>query len=335
MGWTQLVESGLRFHLTEEEILSLRPFYDRADRELLAQAAKNFLGEFPQAEIEARYPDALDQARFGLLCVLVARPLLECHYQGHGYSESMLDDISADTGAWVRTLKRDLHGDCGLPLKNLDWTRSCFRGNVLQFGRLQCSLNDLFRPKYSLYREKTGLKVLSFGEKGNPASPALSWQDKCINLHIPALGPLKRHACIDSIRRMTLFFAEFLPDYDYRAVVCCSWLLDPVLRGLLAPTSNILAFQSLGHNWRWEEMDQTRNVLWRIWGDAGTEAGLGHIDRLEQKNSLQKSVASYLKTGGRFTEGVLIIFRDELSTLFRELEQTGCVQGISIYSSIN
>ena len=322
MDWPRLHENGLRFHLTDDELLELRPFYERADKALLERSSAAFLNGFPQTEIEQRYPDAQDQARFGLLCVLAARPLLETHYREHGYSGSMLDDISADTGVKVRTSKRDLHGACGLPLKNLGWTRDCFRGDILQFGRLQCSLNDLFRPKYSLYREETGLKVLPFGEKSNPASPALSWQDKCLNLHVPALGPLKRHDCIDSIRRMTMFFAEFLPDYDYRAVVCYSWFLDPVLRGLLRPTSNILAFQSLGHNWRWEEMDQTANVLWRVWGNAGTEAGLGHIDRLEQKNSLQKSVASYLKTGGRFTEGVLIIFRDELPKLFRELEQT-------------
>ena len=95
---------------------------------------------------------------------------------------------------------------------------------------------------------------------------------------------------------------------------------DPVLRGLLGPSSNMLAFQSLGHNWRWEEMDQTRNVLWRVWGDAGTKAGPEHADRLVQDNSLRRSVASYLKNGGHFTEGVLIIFRDELPKLFRELE---------------
>ena len=124
---------------------------------------------------------------------------------------------------------------------------------------------------------------------------------------------------------MTDHFAEFQPDYDYRAVVCYSWILDPVLRGLLKPSSNILTFQLLGHNWRWEEMDQTRNVLWRIWGDAGTRAGTEHTERLEQKNSLQKSVAAYLKNGGRFTEGVLIVFRDELPGLFRGLKQTDTV----------
>ena len=320
MDWPQLYENGCRFHLTDDELLELRPFYERADKVLLERAGATFLDGFPQSEIEQHYPDAQDQARFGLLCVLAARPLLETHYREHGYPEQMLDDISADTAAKVQTAKRDLH--CiGFPLKNLSWTRSCFRGDVKQFGRLQCSsCIHLFNPKISVYRKGEDLTILPFGGKNNPPSPALSWQDKCINLHIPALGPLKKRDCIESIRQMTAHFAEFQPDYDYRAVVCYSWILDPVLRGLLGPSSNILAFQSLGHNWRWEEMDQTKNVLWRVWGDAGTKASPEHADRLEQDNSLRKSVASYLKNGGRFTEGVLIIFRDELPKLFRELE---------------
>ena len=321
MDWQQLYENGLRFHLTDEEILSLHPFYERCDKDLLARAATAFLEEFPQVEIEARYPAAQDQARFGLLCVLAARPQMETLYHERGYPGTMLDDISGDVAVWLRTLRRDLHCS-GLPLKNLGWTRSCFRGNVIQFGRLQCNLSHLFLPQYSVYRAGKDLNFLPFGNKANPAGPALAWQDKCINLHIPALGSLKWRDCIGSIRKMTEFFAEFLPDYDYRAIVCYSWILDPVLRELLDPASNILAFQSLGHNWRWQEMDQTANVLWRIWGDAGTEAGTEHTERLEQKNSLQKSVAAYLKNGGRFTEGVLIVFRDELPGLFRELEQT-------------
>ena len=322
MDWPQLYENGLRFHLTDDELLELRPFYEQADKALLERSSAAFLDGFPQTEIEQRYPDAQDRARFGLLCILAARPQLENLYRDRGYSEKMLDNISMDTAAKVQTAKRDLH--CiGYPLKDLAWTRSCFRGNVIQFGRLQCSSGvHLFNPKISVYRNGEELTILPFGDKNNPPAPALSWQDKCINLHIPALGPLKKRDCIESIRQMTDYFAEFQPDYDYRAVVCYSWILDPVLRGLLKPSSNMLAFQSLGHNWRWEEMDQTRNVLWRIWGNAGTEAGTEHTERLEQKNSLQKSVAAYLKNGGRFTEGVLIVFRDELPGLFRELEQT-------------
>jgi|GEM_PF-1566750 len=319
MNWDQLYENGRRFHLTDAEILELRPFYEQADKALLERSSAAFLEEYPQAEIEKAYPDAQDQARFGLLCVLAARPLLETHYHDHGYPERMLDDISMDTAVWVRTLKRDLHC-CGLPLKNLNWTRSCFRGTIKQFGRLQCSSTHLFNPKISVYRKGNDLIILPFDGKENPPDPALSWQDKCINLHIPALGPLKRRDCIESLRQMTDHFAEFQPDYDYRAVVCYSWILDPVLRGLLKPDSNILAFQALGHNWRWEEIDQTKNVLSRVWGNAGVDAGPEHTERLEQVNSLQKSVAAYLKNGGRFTEGVLIIFRDELSDLFLQLK---------------
>ena len=139
MDWPQLYENGCRFHLTDDELLELRPFYERADKVLLERAGATFLDGFPQSEIEQHYPDAQDQARFGLLCVLAARPLLETHYREHGYSEKMLNEISADTAAWVQTFKRDLH--CiGYPLKDLIRTTSWNQAQALGLsgvGRIQ------------------------------------------------------------------------------------------------------------------------------------------------------------------------------------------------------
>ena len=56
MAWRQPNENGLRLHLTDEEILSLHPFYERCGKDLLTRAAAAFLDEIPQEEIEARYP---------------------------------------------------------------------------------------------------------------------------------------------------------------------------------------------------------------------------------------------------------------------------------------
>ena len=66
MDWSQLHENGRRFHLTDDELLELRPFYERADKALLERVVASFLDGCPQSEIEQRYPDAQDQARFGL-----------------------------------------------------------------------------------------------------------------------------------------------------------------------------------------------------------------------------------------------------------------------------
>ena len=68
--------------------------------------------------------------------------------------------------------------------------------------------------------------------------------DKCINLHIPSGAPLLERDCIMSLKRMSEFSAEFHPDYDFRAFVCYSWLLDPQFQELLKPESNIVRFQN-------------------------------------------------------------------------------------------
>ena len=111
---------------------------------------------------------------------------------------------------------------------------------------------------------------------------------------------------------MCEFSVKFHPDYDFKALVCYSWLLDPQFRRLLNPGSNILAFQKIGHILPLDT-DETDEVVWRIWGEAGRDLS---PDRLPKSSSMERAVSQFLKCGGRFREGLMVIFRDELPALF-------------------
>ncbi len=315
MDWQQFCEYGARFHLAPERLEALRSFYAGLDPVFLDTAVAAVGENFPETETRQRFiPE--EQHRFLLICIVSNYPRLERLYRENGYPDEMREAIAADLGLWVETLFPDF-GYPGLLWRIFSWACACLNGGVKQFGRLQCNLFHLFSPRLSLYRTAKGkLEVREWNATGNPVSPLLSYCDKTINLHIPALGPLLRGDCVESLRRMTEFSRRFQPDYEFRAVVCYSWLLDPQFQRILKPESNIVEFQKLGHNYVLPGTDETDEVIWRLWGEEGKKRGVAAV---EHRTSMQRRVAEFLLSGGRFQEGGLVIFRDELPELFKGL----------------
>jgi len=72
----------------------------------------------------------------------------------------------------------------------------------------------------------------------------LSHGDLSISIHIPASGKLTDALCMESYREAKRIFAECFPDMAFKTYFCHSWLMDPQLRAMLKPDSNILKFMS-------------------------------------------------------------------------------------------
>jgi len=160
--------------------------------------------------------------------------------------------------------------------------------------------------------------------KGNPVAPdgftapeavellKSEWKqelapgDPVINIHIPESGPLKPQACRDSLFRARDFFAEYLPDYHWKAFFCDSWLLDPQLGSILEPDSNILAFQKNGYLMPWRGEADT---IFRCFGVKGARDGIGTVPL---RTSLQHTFARFLKEGKRFHYGAAVLLRHDL-----------------------
>ena len=130
--------------------------------------------------------------------------------------------------------------------------------------------------------------------------------DPVINIHIPESGPLKPAACRDSMLRARDFFAEYLPDYPWKAFFCDSWLLDPQLPSILKPDSNILAFQNLGCL---VPFPGEADTIFRCFGVKGARDGVGTVPL---RSSLQHTFAQFLKEGHRFHYGAMILLREDL-----------------------
>ena len=107
--------------------------------------------------------------------------------------------------------------------------------------------------------------------------------------------------------------SEFCPDYEWKAFVCCSWMLDPQFRTFLKPESNVVQFQKLGHLFTLD-LDATDETIWRLWGEQGRNTA---VEKLPVRTSMERGVVDFLQKGGSFKEGCLVIFRDELDELLR------------------
>ena len=308
--WDSLLINAEKFHLDMEKFTVLKEFFDRCDRKYFQECATKVNRNFPLEEVIAKFSES-DLHKFLLLCIVANFGAMEEYYRANNFPQEMFDEISYDLLIWLNTLKRDL-GGYGLTPRIFGWESECLRGEVKQFGRLQANDIHSFAVEKSIYRDANGiLQIARSNDPQSPADPLLTYGDKVINLHIPASGQMTREKCIASLRKIIKFSADFHPDYDYKAIVCYSWLLDKQFGTFLSPESNVMQFQELGHNFPLDA-DETREIIWRIWGKPGV---LMQVKDLPAKSSMEKGVKQFILDGGRFIEGLLVIFKDELPEL--------------------
>lgn len=306
--WGELLKGADWFGLDKSRFSSLKPAFEATDKKLLAEAVAGIMDEV-SAEKPLSIPSPVCLRQFLLFCIVANYRKLPELYQKNGWPAEMLEGIRGDLKLWLDTMLRD-YGEYGLTPRIFDWERECLAGIVKSFGRLQANDIHAFQPRLAIFRNSDGtLHIVPDSEKEKLPKVDLKHLDKVINIHIPAAGALKKADCLHSIAQMVKFSEKYNPDYDFKAIVCYSWLLDEQFQKLLRPDSNIIQFQKLGHLAPLPNADQTEEVRWRIWGEKHLHTP---ADQLPKNTSMEKNVAGFLASGGTFNEGMLIIFKDEL-----------------------
>jgi hypothetical protein len=97
---------------------------------------------------------------------------------------------------------------------------------------------------------------------------------------------------------MRLFFRKYLPDYNYKAFTCYSWIFDQQMKQILPPDSNILKFHKLGYIFDMPHIPS--DAIWRVFGERGMK-GCSHM------NTLQKAMCEFVDSGGKFIMGGIFI----------------------------
>jgi hypothetical protein len=123
----------------------------------------------------------------------------------------------------------------GLDIDSVVWLRHIFNMVIFKIGTIQF---QLFQMVY-LDEELLGEPYMTFQEKWKiqlpPGTPV-------INVHIQKGADLTPEAINNSFLMAGDFFHKYFPKHEYKAFICYSWLLYPVLMELLPENSRIVLF---------------------------------------------------------------------------------------------
>ena len=121
---------------------------------------------------------------------------------------------------------------------------------------------------------------------------ALQTGDPVVHVHIPAAGSFAPEVIDETLRQAKAFLKDYYPDYEYKAICCHSWLMDPQLEELVGEDANIVRF---GKRFR------------RICGQSAGQAvfyfvylspsGPMPVDSLPENTRLERAMKAHYQSG--------------------------------------
>lgn len=123
-----------------------------------------------------------------------------------------------------------------------------------------------------------------------------------LSVHVSAQGKLTPDLVQDAFDRSVSFFSHHFPEYPVHARFITSWLLDPQLKRILSPESNILRFQSV-----WLPFPIDNGSDEQFFKDV-FPGSPSRWDAVPTETSLQRRMVQYVADGGAWHEaGGLIV----------------------------
>lgn len=211
-----------------------------------------------------------DDGKRNLLQALYLCEQTERFYEEHRIPKEILYATLSDLVIWTNTwsgLRQELF------LGELSWLKRHLSGTLFRLGRLQFCMGS---AEQDIPEANT--------RKGDPV----------LEIHIPEGSAVTPAECDASIAQAKDFFARYFPNFAYRCFTCHSWMLDPTLKTLLRPDSNILAFQS---RFTAVESDQDDAILRYVFAWDATRYCL---KRFPCETELAKNIKKHTRDGGSF-----------------------------------
>ena len=274
--WLEFVEIPVE---DIDDVIATTPDPDSELYDVLQRGAATIVNAMGQIESPPRFAALADfnhqQYRYFYVQLLTAcLPFVREYHRTLGVPASISQATLADLGRNVRVhRKREGVGGLGV----MWWLMLHFRGVIYQLGRLQFEL-----------QHASNEVIASMQRHGVETNGPVN----VLSIHIPDfMGPMDHDACTESIQQSVEFFSVHFPHWPVEFGVCNSWLLDPQLKDVLKPTSNIIRFQN-----RFTIADGTYDasdsVMQFVFGKHVRD-----IDTIHPQSSLEHGVITHLKNG--------------------------------------
>lgn len=161
-----------------------------------------------------------DGKRNLLSCLFMCESLAD-EYEKRGIDEEILCNTLSDLVYWTDVwsgIKGEMH------LGSIELLQNHLKMKLFKIGKLQFCMKT---SEYDI--EKYGVN------KG----------DNIIEIYVPEWETLSKAECLMSIEKAKEFLAKYFPDWDYKAFVGVTWLLDDSLKTIKSLPDNVLEFQDM------------------------------------------------------------------------------------------
>lgn len=157
------------------------------------------------------------------------------------------------------------NGEIGFDL--LWWTQKYMDGMLFPIGRLEIECYGVWEANGTIFVDPCGKYIAMADAKETDVdwvgylydsdgqvekelshlskdtwNKVLEKGDPVVQIHIPADGPLKEEMVDETLLETKEFIAKYLPDFQYKAFACHSWMMSTKLDDMLDPNSNIVKF---------------------------------------------------------------------------------------------
>ncbi len=155
----------------------------------------------------------------------------------------------------------------------------------------------------------TGYGVNEFGECVKEKITLVGYEkvvgfgDNVIAVHIPSHEPFSPEICEESYERAIEILKTCYPDYEYKAIICISWMMEKRLRQIMGRDTNITRFADRYMIYPRDSMGEgVYSCLYQLPVPVPPQ-------ELREDNSMQRAVKEYLCNGNYFYEkgGIFLV----------------------------
>lgn len=208
--------------------------------------------------------------------------------QKRGLPYKIISDTLADFDSTLNSYKA-IFGRCGARI-NYNWLVPYVYGKLVRINRFNIEIAK-FNDNVAVYNVDGKITIHTDCVKKDD-NAVLKGGDDVLSVHIPRGLPLNDSITEQSLNYTIDIFKKYYPEYNIKAFVCYSWLLNPQLPDIMGKETNITRFAS---NFVRFPIENTGNDVYKFLYNTLTKPQSPEL--LPENTTMQKKVKEFLCSG--------------------------------------